>query len=72
MTYEKKRWLIQAPIGLSLFGFGLCLFSEAGHIKHSGGELGDWFALGTLSLIVVNSGLSLVVDAGLWKLKGKL
>ena len=32
----RTKWLILAPLGLVLIGYGLCVFSEAGHLKHTG------------------------------------
>lgn len=72
MTDEKKRWLIQAPLGLIGVGLGLCLFSEAGHLKHGGAPLSTWILWGTVSLVVINAGLVLLVDRGLWKLRDEI
>jgi hypothetical protein len=54
MDKNYKQWLIQAPVGLALVGFGACLIAEAAMVKFSGGF---WFWYGTLALVVFNSGL---------------
>lgn len=57
------KWLVLAPIGFSLVGFGLCLMIEIAHFKHQGGAFWIWFGAGTLSLVIVNAGLAFVGDA---------
>jgi hypothetical protein len=54
MNKHYKNWLIQAPLGLAIIGFGACLIAEAAMVKYSGGS---WFWYGTLALVVFNSGL---------------
>jgi len=58
-----RRWFWYAPIGLSLFAFGLCLVVEIAYFKHEGASFWTWFGLGTLALIIANAGISLVADA---------
>lgn len=72
MSREKKRWLIQAPVGLILFAFGLCLVIEAAFLKHGGAALVSWVAWGTVALVVTNAGLAILVDAGLWKIRDEM
>jgi cytochrome c oxidase assembly factor CtaG len=55
---HRRRWLVQAPAGLILIGFGVCLIAEAAHLKFSGADTFRWFAAGTIALVVFNSGLS--------------
>ena len=57
------KWLILAPLGLVLIGYGLCVFSEAGHLKHTGSPTVEWVLLGTYSLILINGGLSIFGQA---------
>lgn len=54
------RHLAYAIGGLVLNGFGLSLFGEAVIQKAQGGS---WFWLGTLSLVCINAGICLVVEA---------
>lgn len=60
---DRTKWLILAPLGLVLIGYGLCVFSEAGNLKHTGSPTVEWVLLGTYSLILINGGLSLFGQA---------
>ncbi|MEM6883450.1 MAG: hypothetical protein AAF571_00355 [Verrucomicrobiota bacterium] len=55
-----KKYLFLAIGGLILNGFGLSLLGEAIIQKAQGGA---WFWLGTLSLICINAGICLVIEA---------
>ncbi|WP_460978652.1 hypothetical protein [Spirosoma knui] len=59
----RTKWLLLAPISLMLVGAGLCVLSEAGHAKHTGGPFRQWFLIGLYGLILVNGGLSLFGQA---------
>lgn len=67
--YYYRRWLIQAPLGLVLIGFGLSLVAEAAMLKNNGGDLWAWVAYGTVALSVFNSGLCLFGDAILHRIR---
>ena len=56
----KIKWLAFSISGLVLFGFGLSLLGEAIILKY---ENKPFFWLGTLALVVVNSGLCLFGNA---------
>lgn len=56
MDKHYKNWLIQAPTGLGLIGFGVCLIAESAMLKASGGSTWKWVTTGTLSLTVFNAG----------------
>ena len=58
-----RRWFIQGTIGILLFGFGLCLFSEASFFRRTDPPAWQWVGFGTLSLVVVMAGLILIVDS---------
>lgn len=62
MTTHTK-WLILSPVSLVLIGYGLCVFSEAANLKHTGKPEVEWILLGTYSLILINGGLSLFGQA---------
>ncbi len=64
-----RRWLLRAPLGLVLVGFGLSLVIEAGFYKHSGAATLEWVGYGTLALVVFNSGLCIFGDAILQRLR---
>lgn len=59
----KKKWLITAGGGMAIFGAGLCVFSEAAFAKHDGAGLGTWIGMGTLALILINTGLAIFGNA---------
>lgn len=64
--YCYKRWLIQAPFGLMVFGAGICLALDAATGKANGNP---WFWYGTFALVTLNSGLCLFGDAILWRVR---
>jgi hypothetical protein len=64
-----KKWLIRAPLGLVIIGFGACLIAEAAIYKSSGASTWQWLAYGTIALIVFNSGLSIFGDAILQRMR---
>jgi len=47
-----------ALLGLILFSSGLCVFGEALISKN---ENNNWFLVGTISLILINAGLGLMI-----------
>lgn len=59
----RTKWLIMAPAGLLLIGFGLCVFSGAGYDMQAGAPFMRWFLKGTYSLILINGGLSIFGSA---------
>ncbi len=61
---QYQHWLLKAPLGLLLTGFGAVLISEAAGKKFGGAPTARWVVAGTLALTVFNSGLSVLVDAG--------
>jgi hypothetical protein len=63
MDSEFYRWLFEAIAGLILVGFGLSLFGQSVIYKSKGEKAIKWFLWGTLSLIVVNAGLCILVDS---------
>lgn len=64
-----RRWLIQAPTGLMVIGFGVALIAEAAMTKYGGAATWQWVAYGTVALIVFNSGLCLFGDAILHRVR---
>jgi hypothetical protein len=69
MKKHYKNWLIQAPLGLALVGFGACLIAEAAMTKYAGGH---WFWYGTLALVVFNSGLCIFGNSILHRVRYEL
>lgn len=60
------RWWAYSIGGLVLVGAGLSVLGEAIVTKINGGA---WFLVGTLALILVNSGICLVAGAVILRLK---
>jgi hypothetical protein len=65
----RVKWLLSASAGMMLVGYGLSVFSEAGHLKHTHAPFLRWFLLGTYSLIMVNSGLALFGQAVIFRMR---
>lgn len=59
-TMRKKR-LLYAVAGLTLTGLGLSLLGEAILYRIQERAFAQWFSMGTLALVVFNSGLSLAI-----------
>lgn len=68
-TKHYRRWLIQAPTGLVLIGFGASLVAEAAMCKYSGAATWSWVLYGTVALVVLNSGLCLFGDSILHRMR---
>ena len=65
----RRKWLLYSVGGLSTIGFGLSLLGEAILCKMQQDHW--WIFLGTLALVVTNSGICLVAEATLLKMKMK-
>jgi len=63
MEKHYRNWLIQAPVGLVLVGFGACLIAEAAILKANGADWTQWVLWGTIALSVFNAGLSIFGNA---------
>jgi|TARA_B100002052_G_scaffold7332_1_gene6321 hypothetical protein len=55
-----NKFVIIATSGIMLFSSGLCLFGEALIRKYQGI---DFFTLGTLSLILINAGVCIMISS---------
>jgi len=60
---------MRGGLGASLTGFGVCCIVESGFLKHNGASLAQWVGLGTLSLIIFNAGICLLIDAVRFRIK---
>ena len=70
MSRSPLPWYLKAQGGVLLLPVGLCLFGEALSrkvVQMMGGQAGEWFWTGTLSLICINAGIGLMIDSGLTK-----
>jgi hypothetical protein len=63
MYKHYQEWNELAPRGLLLIGFGASLLGEAIIWKGKKRSFWLWFPLGTLALIVFNSGIALFGEA---------
>lgn len=64
-----NRWLVQAPLGLVLIGFGVSLVAEAAMVKYDGANTWSWVSYGTIALVVLNSGLCVFGDSILHRVR---
>jgi hypothetical protein len=69
MDKHYKSWLIQAPLGLILIGFGACLIAESAILKAAGAPTWRWVVAGTVSLSVFNAGLCFFGNAILERMR---
>ena len=69
MASSPLRWYVRAQLGILLLPAGLCLFGEAVSrrtLQLAGGTGGGpWWWYGTLSLILINAGIGLMIESGL-------
>lgn len=57
---EKNLFLIVSISGILIFSAGLCVFGESIIRKYNDG---NWFLIGTISLILVNAGICLMINS---------
>ena len=57
---EKNLNLIVSISGILIFSAGLCVFGESIIRKYNDG---NWFLIGTISLILVNAGICLMINS---------
>ena len=65
----RRKWLLYSVGGLSTIGFGLSLLGEA--ILYKMHEDQWWIILGAVAIVLTNSGICLVAEATLLKIKMK-
>lgn len=58
-----KTWRLLAPLGLGVIGLGASLLGHSIGLKVGGASFWSWFLWGTLSLVVLNSGVALFGEA---------
>lgn len=66
---SRTKSMILAPVSLLLIGYGLCVFSEAGHLKHTNAPFRQWFLMGTYSLVVLNAGIAFFGQAVIYRIQ---
>lgn len=66
-TYTKeqlqKRYWWFGGMGTALLGIGLSALVESGFLKHSEAEAWQWIAGGTLSLILIMTGINFLFES---------
>ncbi len=68
---SRTKWMILGPLSTLFLGYGLCVFSEAGHLKHTNAPFRQWFLMGTYSLIVINGALVMFGQAVIFRIQYK-
>ena len=63
MSEHYRKWRRLAPLGLGTVGFGASLLGYAVEQRTKRVGFLTWFAWGTLSLVVLNSGLAIFGEA---------
>jgi hypothetical protein len=58
-----RKWRWAAPCGLTLIGLGASLLGEAIILKASNSSFWEWFASGTVALVVLNAGVAVFGEA---------
>ena len=61
--YKRNRWLILSFVGILTLSSGLCFFGEALVLKNNDKA---WFLFGTISLLLINVGVSLMIGANIY------
>ncbi|MEZ4904600.1 MAG: hypothetical protein R2822_24060 [Spirosomataceae bacterium] len=54
---SRTKALILTPFSLAMISYGLCVFSEAGHLKYTNAPVQQWVLMGLYSLIIINAGI---------------
>jgi len=67
----KRDYWVFGGSGSAILGFGLSLMVESGFIKHSDAPTWHWVGLGTLSLVLIMSGINFLFRSFESKLKMK-
>jgi hypothetical protein len=59
----KKRYWLFGGLGTGLLGFGLSALVESGFLKHREAPVWQWVVAGTLSLIVIMTGVNFLFES---------
>jgi hypothetical protein len=59
----KKRFWLFGGLGTGLLGFGLSAIVESGFMKHSDAQTWEWVLAGTLSLILIMTGVNFLFES---------
>lgn len=71
MTIKKAKrdYWVFGGTGSAVLGFGLCLLLESGFLKHNDAPNWQWVVLGTVSLVVIMTGINFLFrsfESKLW------
>jgi len=69
MKNDKIKWLVFSIGGLVTIEMGMSFFGESVSVKMHSENWTDWFWIGTLSLVLINAGLSLIGRGIIHKIK---
>lgn len=61
--HHYEQWNRNAPLGLICIGAGLSLVTHAAALKNQGRSFWRWGLLGTIGLVIVNSGVAIFGDS---------
>jgi hypothetical protein len=59
----QKRYWVFGGLGSALLGFGLSAIVESGFLKHSDAEQWEWVTAGTVSLILIMTGINFLFES---------
>lgn len=59
---QKRYWYFGGS-GTALLGFGLSALVESGFLKHSNAEQWEWIGAGTISLILIMTGINFLFES---------
>ncbi len=60
---HQKMWLMFAPLGLALIGFGASVTGYAVELRTLDADFWTWFWWGTAGLVLLNSGVACFGEA---------
>ncbi|NGZ89552.1 hypothetical protein [Psychroflexus maritimus] len=62
-SYHQKRYWFFGGAGTALLGFGLSALVESGFLKHQTSQDWQWILAGTLSLILIMTGINFLFES---------
>ncbi|WP_194850655.1 hypothetical protein [Nonlabens antarcticus] len=64
----KKRYWMFGGLGTGILGFGFSALVESGFLKHSDVQSWQWVAAGTISLVLIMTGINFLFESFACKL----
>ncbi|PRP66787.1 hypothetical protein [Nonlabens agnitus] len=59
----RSRYWIFGGLGMGILGFGLSALVESGFLKHSDAESWQWIMAGTVSLVLIMTGINFLLES---------